>query len=103
VPDISSVTFRTPSGLPVSLSVAEYRLALLGLVDFAGAWDALELATTFVIDGPAKLALIQERLRPLAGYLSPVTQRVDALEMLAARHWFRRGAISEVSDVEGST
>jgi hypothetical protein len=82
------------------LSVAEYRLALLGLVDFAGAWDALELATTFVIDGPAKLALIQERLRPLAGYLS---QRVDALEMLAARHWFRRGAISEVSDVEGST
>jgi hypothetical protein len=103
VSDTPSATFRTSSGLPVSLSVAEYRLALLGTVDFASDWDALELATTFVPDGPAKLALIQERLRPLAGYLSPLTQRVDALELLAARHWFRRGAVSEVSHEEGST
>lgn len=102
MPDTGSGTFRTPSGLPVSLSAAEYRLALLGTVDFGGAWDALELATAFVVDGPAKLAMIQERLRPLADYLSPLTQRVDALEMLAARHWFRRGTVSGDSGVEAS-
>jgi hypothetical protein len=103
VSDAPSATFRTPSGLPVSLSAAEYRLALLGLVDFAGDWDALELATSFVSDGPAKLALIQKRLRPLADTLSPLAQRVEALELLTARHWFRRGAASEVSHEEGST
>lgn len=100
--EIPAKSLRTSSGLPVALSAGEYRLALLGRVDFAGDWDALELATTFVPDGPAKRALIQERLRPLVESLSPAERRVDALELLAARYWFRREMVRADPHGKGS-
>ncbi len=100
--EASSITLRTPSGLPIVLSAGEYRLLLLGRADFAGDWDALELATTFVPDGPAKRALIQERLRPLVESLSPAERRVDALELLAARYWFRREMVRADPHGKGS-
>jgi hypothetical protein len=102
VSDTPAIVFRTPSGLTISLTADEYRLALLGLVDFAGAWDALALAADFVVDGPAKQALIRERLRPLSEALSPLAQQVDALAMLAARHWFRTGQTSEALSPEAA-
>jgi hypothetical protein len=96
--DTPVIAFQTPSGLSVSLTAKltadEYRLALLGLVDFEGAWDALELAATFVVDGAAKQALVRDRLRPLADALSPLALQVDPLAMLAARYWFRQGEIA---------
>jgi len=94
-PQTSDITFRAPSGLAVALSPDEYRLALLWLIDFEAAWEGLEAATAFVTDGEAKLALIRQRLRPLADDLSPLGQHVDSLALLAARHWFRQGQVSE--------
>ncbi len=86
-----AVTIRTPAGTRIDLSLAEYRLALLWLVDYAGQWEPLEMATTLVVDGPAKAALVREHLRPAALHLPALTSRgVDALEMLAARFWFRQ-------------
>ncbi len=86
-----AVTIRTSAGPRIDLSLAEYRLALLWLVDYGGHWEPLETATTLVVDGSAKAALIRERLRPVATHLPTLTSRgVDALEMLAARFWFRQ-------------
>lgn len=99
--DIPPTDFGTASGLSVSLTADERRLALLWLVDFERSWDALELATTFVVDGPAKLALIQDRLGPLGDMLAPLAQRVDALEMLVVRHWFRNGRCAPAEDPHG--
>jgi hypothetical protein len=88
----------TPSGLVIPLSIDEYRLALLGAVDFEGNWQALELASHFVVDGPRKGKLIRERLLPVVEHLAPAFERgvptpflgsAEALELVAARHWFR--------------
>jgi hypothetical protein len=89
-PNELTVTIR-PNGAPVfTLTLNEYRLALLGLVDFAGDWDALETATTFVVDGAKKAALVRDHLRPQAAHLDVLLARgLDGLELLAARHWFR--------------
>jgi hypothetical protein len=101
-PPTSEFTFLAPSGLTVALSPDEYRLALLWLVDFEAAWEGLEAATAFVTDGAAKLALIQQRLRPLADDLAPLGQHVDSLTLLAARHWFRQGPVSPQRVVEAA-
>ncbi len=91
-PESTQITVETPAGLPLVLSPDEYRLALLWLTDFEQAWDGIEAAAAFVPDGAAKRALIQARLQPLAGSLTGLGQQVDALTLLAARHWFRTGA-----------
>ena len=101
-PQTSDITFLAPSGLAVALSPDEYRLALLWLIDFEAAWEGLEAATMFVTDGEAKLALIRQRLRPLADDLSPLGQHVDSLAMLAARHWFRQGQVAENRGAEAA-
>ena len=86
-------------GVILALTSNEYRLALLGLVDFAGQWFALETATAFVVDGPTKLAVIRERLLPMADELAVLlTRDVDAIELLAARYWFRNGAYNPRPD-----
>ena len=99
----SDITFLAPSGLAVTLSPDEYRLALLWLIDFEAAWEGLETATMFVADGQAKLALIRQRVRPLADDLTPLGARVDAMALLAARHWFRHGLILEDRSAEAAT
>ena len=99
-PQTSDIIFLAPSGLSVALSPDEHRLALLWLIDFEAAWEGLEMATAFVTDGEAKLALIRQRLRPLAEDLAPLGQHVDSLALLAARHWFRQGQVSESRGVE---
>jgi hypothetical protein len=96
----SDITFLAPSGLTVTLSTDAYRLALLWLIDFEGAWEGLEAGTMFVADGPAKLALIRQRVRPLADDLASLGEHVDSIAMLAARHWFRHGLISEGRSAE---
>jgi hypothetical protein len=89
-PNDPVVTIRPAGEPPFTLTLNEYRLALLGLVDFAGDWDALETATTFVVDGDTKAVLVREHLRPQAAHLDVLLARgVDGLELLAARHWFR--------------
>jgi hypothetical protein len=93
-PPTSDISFLAPSGPTVTLSPDEYRLALLGLIDFEGAWEGLETATIFVPDGQAKLALIRQRVRLLADDLTPLGEHVDALTLLAARHWFRHGPVT---------
>jgi hypothetical protein len=88
----AAITVRTAAGIRFELTLDEYRLALLGLVDFDSAWDALELATTLVADGPAKAAILRDRLLPIASHLPALLVRgVDSLELLAARRWFREG------------
>jgi hypothetical protein len=99
----SDIIFLAPSGLVVTLSPDEYRLALLWLIDFEAAWEGLETATMFVADGQAKLALIRQRVRPLADDLTPLGEHVDSLALLAARHWFRQGLISEGRSAEAAT
>ena len=99
----SDITFLAPSGLAVTLSPDEYRLALLWLIDFEAAWEGLETATLFVADGEAKLALIRQRVRPLADDLAPLGARVDAMALLATRHWFRHGLILEDRSAEAAT
>jgi len=102
----STTDARGPTAIPDNrravvraLTPSEYRLALLGLVDFAGEWSALETATTFVVDGPAKRAVIRERLLPAAAELNVLlTRDVDAIELLAARYWFRNGALHSRPD-----
>jgi hypothetical protein len=90
-PSHPAVTIRTPSGPRVELSLAEYRMALLWLVDFAGQWEPLETATSLVVDSATKAVLIRDHLRPAAQHLPTLASRgVDALEMLAARYWFRQ-------------
>ena len=101
-PLTSDITFLEPSGRPVALSPDEYRLALLWLIDFEAAWEGLEAATAFVTDGAAKLALIQQRLRPRAADLSPLGQHLDSLALLTARHWFRQGQVTGNRDVEAT-
>jgi hypothetical protein len=101
-PQESDLTFLAPSGHTVALSPDEYRLALLWLIDFEAAWEGLEAATAFVADGEAKLALIRQRVRPLADDLSPLGEHVDSLAMLAARHWFRLGQVTEKRGVEAT-
>ena len=102
-PSTSDITFLAPSGLAVTLSPDEYWLALLWLIDFEAAWEGLEAATLFVADGQAKLALIRQRVRPLAEDLAPLGERVDSLALLAARHWFRQGLILEGRSAEAAT
>ena len=87
----------------MTLSPDEYRLALLWLIDFEAAWEGLEAATLFVADGPAKLALIRQRVRPLADDLALLGEHVDSLALLAARHWFRQGLILEGRGAEAAT
>jgi hypothetical protein len=77
------------SGLSIELSPDEYRLALLGQVDFGGQWPALAAATGWVADGAAKAALIRARLLPIADLLGSIGSQVDAMEMVIVRHWFR--------------
>ena len=86
----------------MTLSPDADRLALLWLIDFEAAWEGLEAATLFVADGEAKLALIRQRVRPLADDLTPLGARVDAMALLAARHWFRHGLISEGRSAEAA-
>jgi hypothetical protein len=75
----------------VELGLAEYRLALIWLIDFNQDWAAMETATLFVVDGAAKRRVLQERLQPVADLLPELLSRgVDALELLAARYWFRQ-------------
>jgi hypothetical protein len=82
-------TVKTPSGLTAPLSPDETRLALLGMVDFEGDWDALEAATSLVVDGAAKAGLIRDRLASLAaGFTGHFVADVNVLDLLAARHWF---------------
>ncbi len=83
----------TPDGIAVALSTAERRLALLGLVDYEAAWEGLLFATAFVADGAAKRQLIETRVRPLANVLTFLTQRIDPLDLMAARHWFRHAQV----------
>ena len=102
--ETSAINFQTPSGLSVTLSPDEYRLALLWLVDFEGAWEGLEAATAFVIDGEAKLALIRRLyVQPLTDDLASLGQHVEPLAMLAARHWFRQGMTSAQRSSEAAT
>ena len=82
-------TVRTPPGLTPVLSPDETRLALLGVVDFEGDWEAMEAATALVVDGPAKASLIRDRLAPAAAQLpGHFAAEVGVLDLLAARHWF---------------
>jgi hypothetical protein len=82
-------TVKTPSGLTFALSPDETRLALLGVVDFEGDWEAMEAATTLVVDGPAKASLIRDRLAPTAAeFTGHFAADVNVLDLLAARHWF---------------
>jgi hypothetical protein len=82
-------TIRTPSGLAFALSPDETRLALLGVVDFEGDWEAMEAATMSVVDGPAKAGLIRDRLALVAAQLEEhFAAEVNVLDLLAARHWF---------------
>jgi hypothetical protein len=86
-----AIVIRTPAGVRFELNLYEYRLALLGLVDFAGAWDVLEQAASFVVDGPAKAMIVRDHLRPLGSHLPALLARgVDSVELLAARFWFRQ-------------
>ena len=79
----------------VSLSRDEYRLALLGAVDFEGDWQALGYAARFVVDGERKGDLIRLRLMPVVEQLAPAFEgRVDVLSLIAARYWFRNGELS---------
>ncbi len=89
-----AIVIRTPAGVRFELNPYEYRLALLGLVDFGGAWEVLEQAAGFVVDGPAKAAIVRDRLRPLGSHLPALLARgVDSIELLAARFWFRQEKI----------
>jgi len=89
VPSNAPQATKTPSGLSLALSPDELRLALLGVVDFEGDWEALEAATTLVVDGTAKAALIRERLAPAAAHVTGhFAADVNVLELLAARRWF---------------
>ena len=82
-------TVKTPSGLTPALSPDETRLALLGVVDFEGDWEAMEAATALVVDGPAKASLIRDRLAPASAQLpGHFAAEVGVLDLLAARHWF---------------
>ena len=87
---MAAVRIVMPSGVIVSLSADEYRLALLGAIDFEGDWQALELAARFVVDGERKGELIRLHLLPIAEHLASVfEERLDLLGLIAARHWFR--------------
>jgi hypothetical protein len=77
------------TGAIIALTLDDYRLALLGRVDFEDNWAALEAAAKLVVDGDTKGAIIREHLLPIAGHLTAIGQTVDSMEMLAARHWFR--------------
>lgn len=88
---------RTPSGVAVALTPAERRLALLGLVDYEAAWEGLMRATDFVVDGAAKRGLIEARILPLAEALTSLTERLDPLELMAARRWFRHELLESAS------
>ena len=82
-------TGKMLSGFSPALSPDETRLALLSVVDFEGDWEAMEAATTLVVDGPAKASLIRERLAPAAAQVTGhFAADVNVLELLAARHWF---------------
>ena len=59
------------------------------MVDFEGDWEAMEAATTLVVDGPAKASLIRDRLAPAAAqFTGHFAADVNVLDLLAARHWF---------------
>ena len=88
----------TSDGIAVALSLAERRLALLGLVDYEAAWEGLLFATAFVADGAAKRQLIETRVRPLANVLTSLTERIDPLDLMAARHWFRHAQVGADAD-----
>jgi hypothetical protein len=86
---ISTWSLTTPSGLTIVLSPDEYRLALLGLVDFEGDWDTLHVATTLVADGEAKATLLREKLAPVADALpAMLADGVDIFQLWTARQWF---------------
>lgn len=91
----------TPGGIAVTLSAAERNLALLGLVDYEGAWEGLLAATAFVADGTAKRELIATRVQPLAAALTALTEHVDPLELITARHWFRHEPLQPAGTPQG--
>lgn len=89
MPTHTAQALQLPSGVMVALSSDETRLAWLGLVDFEGDWAVLEAATTVVVDGATKAALIRERLLPIAEHLpGAFTGEVDSFQMWTIRHWF---------------
>jgi hypothetical protein len=94
-----------PSAVPppkLDLSTAESRLALLGEVDFEGDWDALERATAWVVDGPAKAALIRTRLAPAAAQRSlTVAEEISVVDLVAARHWFDTQPCDKAAQPQG--
>ncbi len=90
-----AVVIRSRSGERIELTLPEYRLALLWLVDFEQHWEGLERAAEFVPDGPAKLALVRGHLREVSDQLPALASRgIDSLELLAARLWFRQESIA---------
>jgi hypothetical protein len=93
-PNEPVVSVPGPDGTTIELTYNEYRLVLIGLVDFGGDWAALEAATAFVLDGEAKQGLIRQRLRALAPYLDVLLRSgLDGVELFTARHWFRAGEL----------
>jgi hypothetical protein len=75
------------------LTNAEFRLALIGLVDFDANWPALVLAAAYVPGGEHKAEIVNSRLLPLSDSLPSILERgVDSVELVAARFWFRHEA-----------
>jgi hypothetical protein len=96
--ELPVVNIHIPFGPDISLSLDEFWLALLGLVDFEGDWEALLTASGLVTDGAAKANLITNRLLPVSDHLPVLLQRgVDAFELLTARHWFRHRSCQPVA------
>ncbi len=95
-----TVPLHTPDGI-LELTLDEYRLALLGLIDFEGNFDALLLASSMVKDGEGKARIVRERLAPIAVYLPALLARgIDSIELLSIRYWFREAALDRAADVE---
>jgi len=86
----------------IALTADQVRLALVCLVDFEGAWDAVETATLLVEDGKAKAQLLYE-LRPMAHLLPALLDRgLDSLELISARYWFRHGRVEGAGMADGA-
>ena len=87
---MNNIRLMTPSGTSLTVTPDAFRLMLLGWVDFAADWDGLVVAADFVVDGQAKVRVLTEQVRPLVDVLpAALGGQVDAIVMLAARHWLR--------------
>ena len=99
----SAWNLTTPSGLTIVLSPDEYRLAILGLIDFEGRWDAMQVATTLVVDGETKGALLRERIAPVADLLPAlVADGIEVLALWTARHWFANQPCQSTAATRGT-